>query len=111
MTKHLQKYIEENQVCSELLFRDWRTFLEILFAEGECVKSILWYEYVQVSKQEESLGGGGYYDRQNPDHMWAETMLFEDGFEDKSVPQIIGYIEKIIAAYPGHDLIPSFFID
>ena len=57
MDKRLEKYIEENRVCSDLIFRNWSEFVELLFECGGFVNEILWFEYVLIDKQKDSLGG------------------------------------------------------
>ena len=42
MPQNLQEFIDENAFCSGYLFKDWESFLDILFAEGGRVSSILW---------------------------------------------------------------------
>lgn len=32
MDNRLEKYIEENRVCSDLIFRNWSEFIELLFS-------------------------------------------------------------------------------
>lgn len=110
MTSTMNAYIEEHKLCSDYLFPDWEEFLELLYAEKGCVESILWFEYVKISEQRNSLGSGGYKDKSNPDYMYAETQIFEEGLEDKSVYEIKEYINSVIENYPNNKLIPSFFI-
>ena len=106
----LNKYIEKNKLCSELLFSDWKEFLDLLYLQGGYVESILWFEYVKISEQSKSIGSGGYIDKINPDYMYAETHIFEQGFDDKSLSEIDEYIHSILLEYPNNKLIPSFFI-
>ena len=105
----LKEYILQNQTCSEMLFRDWDRFLEVLFECGGCVKEILWFEYVLVSEQSASLGAGGYRDASNPEYMWAETMMIEKGLEQRSLTEIRQYIRNTIKDYKPHQLVPCFF--
>ena len=109
MDKRLAEYIERNKVCPDLIFRDWVAFLELLFECGGFVNEILWFEYVPVNKQKDSLGGGGYVDKENPEYMWAETMIFDDGLANKSFPEIKCYIEDTIVQHNPHDLVPCFY--
>lgn len=110
MSRDLEKYIEEHSFCSELIFRDWKEFLDVLFANGSGVSAILWWEHCRIDKQEESLGGGGYKDPHEPGYMFAETQLYEDGFETHGQEDILGYIDSVRAEYPDHDLIPGFYL-
>ncbi len=45
MTERIKKYIDDHAVGSELLFRDWESFLDLLYAEGGRISSILWWDY------------------------------------------------------------------
>lgn len=109
MDKSIEDYIINNKVCSDLIFRNWNEFLEILFDCGGCVNEILWFEYVKINKQKESLGCGGYIDNENLEYMWAETMLHTTGLTNKSFSEIKVYIEETINEYKPHNLIPCFF--
>ena len=53
MLQTLERYIEQNKVCSDLLLRDWNAFLDLLFDCGGAVNEILWFEYVLYRKAEE----------------------------------------------------------
>ena len=110
MNLEIKKYIAENSVCHDLIFRNWKEFLNILFKNGGCVESILWFEYTSVEKQAESLGAGGYVDHDNPEYMWAETMIYDKNLYGKSFSEIILHIEKVIIENHPHNLVPSFFI-
>ena len=110
MMKVLHEYIEKHKLCSELLFDDWKEFLEVLYSEGGRVESILWFEHVKISHQKASLGSGGYKDEKNPEYMYAETQIFKNHMESLSLSQIIQYINLILNSYPNNRLIPSFFI-
>ena len=110
ITEKVKQYIEENKLCSENIFYDWEAFLELLFAQGCRVESILWFEYVLVSEQRNSLGGGGYIDKTNPDYMYAETCIYKDNMENMLLWDIKEYIQSIIASYPNNKLLPSFDI-
>ena len=109
MTKTLEEYIEQNKVCSAFIFRDWNAFLDILFEGGGSVKEILWFEYVLIDRQMESLGGGGYRDSANPDYVWAETMIYDKGLEQKSLSEIKEHIDRTIKSHIPHRLVPCFF--
>ena len=110
ITEKVKQYVEANRLCSENLFYDWKQFLELLFAEGGKVESILWFEHILISEQVNSLGGGGYKDVANPEYMYAETYICENGMESKSLLEVKAYIESVIASFPQNHLMPSFFI-
>lgn len=104
------KYIRQNRVCAENIFRDWREFLSVLYESNDRVDMIVWFDFIKISEQSESLGGGGYRDTQNPDYMWAETPLFEVGLDDKPLEYIAEYIDSVMSEYANHDLYPAFYI-
>lgn len=108
--KTLKQYIEENKLCSENMFYDWEVFLDLVFAQGCRIESILWFEHVLVSEQKNSLGGGGYLDKTNPDYMYAETHIYKGNMENMLLVEIKEYIQSIIASYPNNKLLPSFDI-
>ncbi|MBQ7874285.1 MAG: hypothetical protein IJ306_03870 [Oscillospiraceae bacterium] len=109
MNAQIEKYISEKSLCSELIFDDWKEFLKILFEIGGKVNEILWFEYTSIEKQPESMGSGGYTDRQNPDYMWAETMIYDKNLSEKSFTELSEHIERTINKYQPHNLVPSFF--
>ena len=109
MKDKLYEYIKQNQVCSELIFKDWEAFLQILFKCGGSVSKILWFEYVSIDEQNISLGAGGYRDQQDPGYMWAETTIYAKDLSSKSLVQIKQYITDTIVAYRPHNLVPCFF--
>ena len=45
MNIKIRKYIDDYTFCSELLFKDWESFLDLLYAEGGRVSSILWWDH------------------------------------------------------------------
>ena len=106
----LIKYIEKHKLCADYIFANWKEFLELLYSQGSYVEEILWFEYVRIDEQVNSLGGGGYKDTTNPEYMYAETYIHEIGLENKSLLEIEEYIESVIASYPHNNLMPSFFI-
>lgn len=110
LSKSLHEYIERHKLCTDYLFSDWKEFLELLYSQGSCVEQILWFEYVRIDEQVNSLGGGGYKDAANPEYMYAETYIHELGLGNKTLSEIEEYIESVIASYPHNHLIPSFFI-
>ena len=109
MTQTLEKYIEQNKVCSDLIFRNWNEFLDLLFACGGSVNEILWFEYVLQEKQKDSLGGGGWSDKEKPEYMWAETMIYDKDLGAKSLSEIKCHIDSTIKLYDPHVLVPCFF--
>ena len=110
MTQALDEYIVQNKVCSDLIFRDWDAFLEILFDCGGCVEEIVWFEYVLIEKQKDSLGGGGYRDPENSEYMWSETLLHDRALEQMSLTDIKNYIAHTVKSHKPHDLVPCFFV-
>lgn len=104
------EYIKQNRVCGENIFRNWREFLNVLYENGDRADIIVWFDYCKVTEQHKSLGGGGYRDTQNPEYMWAETQIFENGFGDKSLEEILEYIESVRNEHREYDLYPSFYI-
>ena len=117
LTQKVKTYISNHQLCPEYLFDDWVEFLELLYEEGGCVESILWFEHVRIIDQKDSLGGGGYRDKTNPEYMYAETHLFKDGLETNTLAEIKEYIIREKKAgfrygskYKSHNLVPSFQI-
>ena len=107
--KTILKFIEENKVCSDLIFRNWSEFVELLFECGGFVNEILWFEYVLIDKQKDSLGGGGYGDKENPEYMWAETMIYDRNMKHCSLEEIRAHIVETIDKYKPHHLVPCFF--
>ena len=118
VSQKIKEYEAEHSICSEYLFRDWEPFLNLVYAEGGRVQSILWWDYCKKEEQRLSVWSGGYTDPDNPTYMYAETQFFEDGLESKTLQQIIEYIKNVKASglrygdkYVSHELVPSFFID
>ena len=110
LTQAVKTYIEEHQLCAEYIFADWEAFLNLLYEHGGRVESILWFEYVRIIDQKDSLGAGGYKDQTAPEYMYAETPI-HDSMENKSLSEVKEYIQATLAAYSNHVLIPSFYID
>lgn len=109
ITPLVMEYIAAHRLCSENLFEDWESFLDLLYDGGGRVGYILWYEHVAITQQAASLGHGGYPDRKNYDYMYAETDLHQRQMENMTLPQVKEYIHATIAAHPNHKLIPCFF--
>ncbi len=97
-------------MCTECIFKDYREFLEILFGNGGAVSMIVWFDYCKIDNQSESLGAGGYIDKENNSYMWAETQIYEYGFEKKSLKEVLEYIEAITKEYLEHNLYPAFYL-
>lgn len=111
ISPQLRAYINKNAFCSEYLFRDWEEFLKVLYEEGARISDILFWDHCLREKQEQSLGQGGYIDPDERDWMYAETQIYEAGFEDKSPEEVREYIRSVMAQYPDHELVPSFYLD
>lgn len=118
ISQKIKEYIAAHSFCSEYLFKDWQTFLNLVYAEGGRVQSILWWDHCKKEEQRLSVGSGGYTDPDHPAYMYAETQLFEDGLETKTLQEIIEYIRDVKASglrygdkYVSHELVPSFFLD
>ena len=90
----VQKYIEDHSFCSEYLFKDWEAFLDFIYEEGCRVSSILWWDHCRKNMNHVSCGSGGYTDPDDQEWMYAETWLYEDGFEERSLEHIISFPES-----------------
>lgn len=117
VSQKVKTFIEDHSFCSEYLFKDWETFLDILYAEGGAISCIQWWDHCTKSEQHRSIGSGGYADPENPEYLFAETQLFEDGFETKSLDEIKKHIAERRNAkicyhnrYISFDLVPSFYL-
>ena len=117
MNERIQKYIDDHAFCSELLFKDWESFLDLLYAEGSRVSSILWWDHCTKKQLKESVGSGGYKDPDNDEFIYAETQLYREGLETYTLDEIKEYINRERKAglqyshkYRSHDLIPSFYL-
>ena len=118
ISNKLKSYITEHCFCSEYLFKDWESFLDILYAEGARVTSVMWWDHCNKSEQDLSAGSGGYVDPENPEYIYTETQLFKDGLETYTLDEIKEYIQKQRKSciqyghrYVSHDLVPSFYLD
>ena len=109
--KKVGEYIRKNAAYSEYLFTDWEEFLKIVYEEGEKVSGILFWDHCLKEKQCESLGRGGYTDKEDSDWMYAETDIYQDGFENKTLSEVKEYIRSVQKLYPDHQLVPSFYLD
>ena len=79
INERIQKYMDDHFFCSEYLFRDWEFFLDLLYAEGGRISSILWWDYCAIKQLKESVGSGGYRDPDNDGFIYAETQLYKGG--------------------------------
>ena len=109
MNQKLRDYIEQHKACSDLIFRNWHGFLDVLFSCGGSVREILWFEYVPVSMQAQSLGHGGYADAENVAYMWAETLLHDKNLEHMDLVELSEHIDCTIRKHLPHILVPCFF--
>lgn len=111
MNKIIKEYINQHNILnSEYLFSDWNEFLNVLYKNNGKIEAVLWYEHILIDRQKGSLGSGGYRDKNDPDYMYAETQIYNDGLKNKSAEEIVTYIQSVINEYPNNSLIPSFFI-
>ena len=117
MPQNLQEFIDENAFCSEYLFKDWESFLDILYAGGGRGSSILWWDRCKMEDQRSSVGSGGYKDPDDPEFMYAETHLSKEGLEERTLGEIKEYIDEKRRAgfqfgskYFSHELVPSFYL-
>ena len=118
LSNRVKEYIAEHSFCSEYLFKDWVTFLEVLYSEGGRVSAILWWDHCKKNMQNMSVGGGGYSDPDDTDYMYAETPFYEDGFETKTLDEIKDHIYATRKSglilgdkYFSFDLVPSFYFE
>ena len=70
INKRIQDYIDDHAFCSEYLFKDWESFLDLLYAEGGRISSILWWDHCKKSQLHESVGSGGYRDPNNAEYIY-----------------------------------------
>ena len=117
ISRKVETFIANHSICSEYLFKDWESFLDVLYSEGGCVSSILWWDHCKKTMQNMSVGSGGYSDPDDPEYMYAETQFQEDGFETKSPEEIKRHIREMRTAgmilgdkYFSFDLVPSFYL-
>lgn len=117
ISRRVQSYIDNHAFCSEYLFKDWESFLDLLYAEGGRISSILWWDYCKKSQLLESVGSGGYSDPENDAFIYAETQLYKEGLETKTLDEIKEYINQerktgfqYGSKYRSHDLVPSFYL-
>lgn len=118
ISEKVRQYIAEHSFCPECLFADWEPFLDLLYAEGGRVSSILWWDHCLKSQLHESVGSGGYIDPVSGGFVYAETGLYKDGLEACTLDEIREYIERERKTgirygdrYRSHDLVPSFCLE
>ena len=117
INERILNYINDHVFCSEYLFKDWESFLDLLYAEGGCISSILWWDHCQKKMQYMSVGSGGYSDPDDPEYMYSETQFYEDGFESKTLDEIKNHINErrtvgliLGDKYFSFDPVPSFYL-
>ena len=117
INERLQKYINDHAFCSELLFKDWESFLDLLYAQGGRISSIAWWDHCTKKQLQESVGSGGYKDPENDEFIYAETQLYKEGLETYTLEKIKEYINRERKTgfrygnkYRSHDLVPSFYL-
>lgn len=59
ITQEVREYVKKYQLCSDYIFANWEDFLELLYARGNPVEGILWFEYMRIGEHSHSLGCGG----------------------------------------------------
>ena len=114
----VREFLDENSFCSELLFKDWEPFIDLLYSEGGRISSILWWDHCKRSEMRFSVGSGGYTDPDDPDYVYAETQPWKDDLETETPEEIKEYIIRERETgfnygnrYRSHDLVPSFYLD
>lgn len=90
----IQNYINDYVFCSEYLFKDWESFLDLLYTEGGCISSILWRDHCRKSQLCESVGSGGFKDPENDKFIYAETQLSKEDLETYTLDEIKDYINQ-----------------
>lgn len=118
LNRKVKEYIEEHSFCSEYLFKDWESFLDLLYAEGGHVSAMLWWDYCKKSEQHLSVGSGGYSDPEDPEYMYAETPFWKNGLSAMTLDEIKRYIGReretglpCDGKYASHNPVPSFYLD
>ena len=117
ISQRTQNYINVHAFCSEYLFKDWESFLDLLYVEGGRISSILWWDHCTKKQLCESVGNGGYKDPENDEFVYAETQLYKEGLEADTLDAIKEYINQERKTgiqygdkYRSHDLVPSFYL-
>ena len=117
ITEKVKQYIDRNSFCAEYLFRDWDAFLDLLYEEGCHVSAVQWWDHCNRHYNNVSVGSGGYIDPDDPEYMYAETYLYEDGMETLTLEELKAHISEIREhglilgdKYFSNDLVPSFYL-
>ena len=117
ISERVQNYIDNHAFCSEYLFRDWESFLDLLYTEGGRISSILWWDHCTRKQLRESVGNGGYRNPDNEEFIYAETQLYKEGLETYTLDEIKAYINqeretgfRYGSKYRSYDLVPSFYL-
>ena len=117
INERIQKYIDDHAFCLEYIFKDWESFLDLLYAEGGRISPILWWDHCTRKQMKESVGSGGYKDPDNDEFIYAETQLCKEGLDTYTLSEIKEYINqeretgfRYGSQYRSHDLVPSFHL-
>lgn len=117
ITERVREYIDCNSFCSEYLFRNWDAFLDVLYEEGCHVAAIQWWDHCIRHYNNVSVGSGGYIDPDDPEYMYAETFLYEDGMQALTLEELKTHIAEtrehgliLGDKYYSNDLVPSFYL-
>lgn len=117
ISQKVKDYIAEQSFCSDYLFKDWEAFLKLLYEEGGRINAILWWDHCKKEEHHLSVGMGGYTDLEDSEYVYAETPLFEEGLETKTLKEITEHIMNVKSSglrygdnCISHELVPSFFL-
>ena len=83
INQRIQNYIDNHAFCSEYLFKDWEGFLDLLYAEGYRISSILWWDHCLKSQHHESVGSAGYNYPENNDFYVCRNPVVQRMFGNK----------------------------
>ena len=119
LSPKVKEFIAEHDITNgECLFKDWETFLDLLYSEGGRISIIGWWDHCTHEEHKNSVGMGGYKDPEDPDYVYSEIQSENDDLETKTLKEIKEYIEetqkagiKYNAEHYSHELVPSFFLD
>ena len=107
INERIQNYINEYAFCSEYLFKDWESFVDLLYAEGGRISSILWWDHCRKAQLHESVGSGGYRDPENDEYIYAETQLYKEDLPDTE--KALHELERVVK--PGGEIIIPTYIN